>query len=111
MLRKKSVNVASPVVTPDVDRLPSFQQDESIWNRTFGQALSWLNKPGSSVQENINIDNYSDNYGRETTTTSISITSKPSPQSIPLNAYLTYVTLNLQLIIKGSLLIYLIYLT
>ena len=105
MLRKKSVNVATPIISPDADRLPSFQQDESIWNRTFGQALSWLNKPGNNVQENINIDNYSDSYGRETTTTSITITAKSNPQSIPLNAYLTYVTLNLQLIIKGSLLI------
>ncbi len=72
--------------------------NQSIWDRTIGQAFSWLNKQ-ENIQENINIDNYSESFSNRSNAT----TSKQSlnTQSIPLNAYLTYVTLNLQLIMQG----------
>ena len=65
-------------------------KNSSIWGKTFGQAISWMNK--NTFQSNEN------HSGGDSAAGGQSI----APQSIPLNAYLTYVTLKLQVIMQGK---------
>ena len=77
----------SSLVSSPIDALPSGISDtsgaintNSIWNKTVNQALTWF-KPSEIAGNKTNNKN----------------------QSMPLNAYLTYVTLKLPLIMHGIL--------
>ena len=97
-MRKKSLSQnpsasSSVVGTPEIeardfrqDLLDSNAQNNgSFWDRTFGQAFSWMNKPNNQPIEESSFSNNSTN----------------NATGISLNAYLTYVTLKLPLIMQG----------
>jgi hypothetical protein len=71
-------------------------------SKTFGHALSWLNKSDEQTNESFEIKNYSAETMRQSTEIEASEANTSKTPAIPLNAYLTYVTLKLQIIIQGN---------
>lgn len=71
----------------------------SIWDRTFGQAFSWLNKPIENDKDSYEIGEYNESNGKSQVDEQLSSSS----QSSSLNAHLTYVTLKLQIIMQDVL--------
>ena len=90
MSQSQNPSVASSVVgTPELEArdfrqelINSSQVNGSFWGRTFNQAFSWINKTNSQPLEEK--DCASNSTG------------------ISLNAYLTYVTLKIPLIMIGE---------
>ena len=89
------------VGTPEIEAR-DFRQDlldsnsqgvGSFWGRTFGQAFSWMNNKTNNqqIEENSFTNNNSSNPIGSTGGVGVS-----------LNAYLTYVTLKLPLIMQGK---------
>jgi len=81
-----------------------------MWERTFGQAMTWLNKPDSTNQKEmyeINKYNSPDEQAfrneEQEGSTAAADDVRASQSSVPLNAYLTYVTLRLQIIMQDVL--------
>lgn len=89
------------------DSEKNFHQDlsrYSIWDRTFGQAMTWLNKPVEDSKESFEIKDYNEQVASTAMEEKNEArASQSNPQSIPLNAYLTYVTLKLQIIMQDVL--------
>lgn len=76
----------------------------SIWDKTFGQAMFWLKKPSEEKNDCFEINDYSEEIRRQSIEiqTSGTTSSKSAVYyTTPLNAYLTYVTLKLQIIMQG----------
>ncbi len=88
----------------------TYPMRSSVWDRTVGQAMTWLNKPENPDQkEMFEINKHNDpdtqHSSRESDEagTSAAADFRASQSSVPLNAYLTYVTLRLQIIIQDVL--------
>ena len=103
-LRKKSFSQnpsagSSVVGTPEIEARDfrqdlldgSAQNNGSFWGRTFGQAFSWMNKTNNQPVEENSFNN-SMNHP----------TGANGSIGVSLNAYLTYVTLKLPLIMQGN---------
>ena len=94
--------------TPEIEAR-DFRQDlidsnnrNSFWGRTFGNAFSWINPMRPNNNEQPEPDNY-DNSFTNNNNNNNQASGTSLVNSIPLNAYLTYVTLKLQLIMQGEL--------
>lgn len=95
--KRKSSNVS---VAGDTGQI--FNQDTSrfsIWNRTVGQAFTWLNKPEENPKEMYQINSRDGEYEDD----SVQPSTSQDSHSFRLNAYLTYVTLKLQVIMQDVL--------
>ena len=111
-LRKKSfsqnVSAASSVAgTPEIeardfrqDLIDSNQTSGTFWGRTFSQAFSWMNK---SSNQSVNETNYASQQHHLLSSNNPTSSSIASSAGISLNAYLTYVTLKLPLIMQDVL--------
>lgn len=102
---------SSLAVTPEIeardfrqDMIDSHKNEGSFWGKTFGQAFSWINKQSNSqAQEPANEAESSFSVRTGEKSAAAAVAEKSSSNCVPLNAYLTYVTLNMQMIIKDVL--------
>jgi hypothetical protein len=96
--------------TPEIEAR-DFRQDlidsnnrNTFWGRTFGNAFSWINPTRTNNNEQTEPDNYDNSFTNNNNNVNNQASVASSlVNSIPLNAYLTYVTLKLQLIMQGKL--------
>lgn len=81
--------------------IDSSQNSGTFWGRTFGQAFSWINKSNNQQPTDENI--YANQKHHILSSNNPTTSNISSSTGISLNAYLTYVTLKLPLIMQDVL--------
>ena len=108
MFSKRKSTASYEATTSSTSNTATFRS--SMWERTFGQAMTWLNKPELTNQKEMyEIDKYNDPDAQAASREEdesggvAGADLRAFQSSVPMNAYLTYVTLRLQIIMQDVL--------